>query len=109
MIFLTDAAVEHTKEALAKRGKGLGIRVGVKTTGCSGFAYTLEFVDGPLPSNPPYDVFKTDDVSVFVAPKDLVYLNGLKMDYVKQGLNEGFEFSNPQEASRCGCGESFSV
>lgn len=107
MITLTPTAVEHAKTFLAKRGKGVGIRVATKRNGCSGLAYVLEFVD----QEPEEFVFEFDNdgVKVFVDPKDFVYMNGMKMDYVKKGLNEGFEFINPNESGRCGCGESFSV
>lgn len=106
MIHLTDAAQQHVKSFIANRGKGLGIRVGVKTAGCSGLAYVLEFVDEAQPED---HVFDNDGVSVFVDPKSLVYLDGLQMDYVKNGLNEGFEFNNPNKEGECGCGESFTV
>lgn len=107
MITLTEAAVQHTKEFLEKRGKGIGIRIGTKRNGCSGLAYVLEYVD----QEPEEFIFQFDNdgIKVFVDPKDYVYLNGLKMDYVKKGLNQGFEFTNPNESGRCGCGESFSV
>jgi len=106
MITLTYAAARKITQTLARRGRGLGIRVGVKTTGCSGLAYVLEYVDKKdindieIPVNP---------YSVFVDPKSSVYLNGMTIDYVKKGLNEGFEFVNPNEKDRCGCGESFRV
>lgn len=106
MIHLTPAAAQHIKDFLANRGKGEGIRVGVKTAGCSGLSYVLEFVDEPDPHDERYE---SDGVSVFVDPKSLVYLNGLKMDYVKEGLNEGFKFVNPNQQGECGCGESFTV
>lgn len=106
MIYLTDAAKTHVKNFLTNRGKGVGIRVGVKTAGCSGLAYVLEFVDDVQPED---HVFDNDGVSVFVDPKSLVYLDGLQMDYVKNGLNEGFEFNNPNKEGECGCGESFTV
>jgi iron-sulfur cluster assembly protein len=106
MITLTEKAINKIAQNIVKRGKGVGIRVGVKTTGCSGLAYVLEYVD----------VFdetdwsaKFDSFNVFVSPKDAPYLNGLTIDYVRQGLNEGFEFTNPNERDRCGCGESFRV
>lgn len=106
MIFVTENAATKIKQHLIKRGKGYGIRIGVKTTGCSGLAYVLEFVDDPATT----DVeIKTNGCSVYVDPKSLPYLQGLTMDYMKKGLNEGFEFINPNESSRCGCGESFNV
>jgi iron-sulfur cluster assembly protein len=91
---------------LTKRGKGLGIRLGVRTTGCSGLAYVLEYIDNV---NPEDIAFEQDGFVVVVDPKSSVYLNGLEVDYVRQGLNEGFEFNNPLEKDRCGCGESFRV
>lgn len=108
MISLTERAAEKVKLNLQKRGKGIGIRVGVKTTGCSGLAYVLEYVD--IDKNIIDQlVVEQQGVKVFVDKKSLVYLNGLTMDWVKQGLNEGFEFKNPNEKNKCGCGESFNV
>jgi iron-sulfur cluster assembly protein len=106
MIVLTDSAKIQIKKNLLRRQKGKGIRLGVRTTGCSGLAYVLEYVD-EITSD--LDNFVFDDVSVFISKRDQVYLAGLTMDYIKQGLNEGFEFINPNELARCGCGESFSV
>lgn len=106
MIHLTENAAQHIRDFLANRGKGEGIRVGVKTSGCSGLAYVLEFVDD---INPHDETFEHFGVKIFVDPKSLVYLNGLEMDYVKNGLNEGFEFNNPNKKGECGCGESFTV
>jgi iron-sulfur cluster assembly protein len=106
MITLTEMAATKVKRTLERRGKGLGIRVGVKTTGCSGLAYTLEYVDNADPLDIQYDTY---DVKVFVDPKSHVYVNGLIMDWVRNGLNEGFDFRNPNERDRCGCGESFRV
>jgi len=108
MISLTERAAEKVKHNLARRGKGLGIRVGVKTTGCSGLAYVLEYVDTP-PITRDQFVYDNHGVKVYVDGKSAVYLTGLEMDWVKQGLNEGFEFKNPNEKAKCGCGESFSV
>lgn len=106
MIHLTENAATHIRNYLHNRGKGEGIRVGVKTSGCSGLAYVLEFVD----ENNAYDqVFEQHGVKVFIDPKSLIYLEGLEMDYVKNGLNEGFEFNNPNKKGECGCGESFTV
>ena len=107
MITLTDSAVKKVKRSLAQRGKGQGIRVGVKTTGCSGLAYVLEYVDyfDPFVEH----ITKCQDVLIIVDPKHELYLTGLEIDYVKQGLNEGFEFRNPNERDRCGCGESFRI
>ena len=89
-----------------KRGKGIGIRLGVKTSGCSGMAYVLEYVDQLEEED---SVFEFDGVKVVVDPKSLVYLDGTELDFVKEGLNEGFQFNNPNVASECGCGESFNV
>lgn len=106
MINLTENAAKHITDFIKNRGKGEGIRVGVKTSGCSGLAYVLEFVD-EIDSHD--EVYLSHGVKVFVDPKSLVYLDGLEMDYVKNGLNEGFEFSNPNKKGECGCGESFTV
>lgn len=105
-ITMTEAAAKHVQNHLANRGKGVGIRLGVKTTGCSGLAYVLEFVDQLEDDD---QVFEDHGVKVVVDPKSLVYLDGTELDYVKQGLNEGFEFKNPNVAGECGCGESFTV
>ena len=105
-ITVTAAAARHIKGQLSQRGKGLGIRLGVRTSGCSGMAYVLEFVDEVDESD---EVFEDNGVSVFVDPKSLVYLDGTELDFVREGLNEGFKFSNPNVASECGCGESFNV
>jgi len=107
MITLTDRAAEKIKRSLTKRGHGIGIRVGVRTTGCSGLAYVLEYVDFYSPLD---DVtFESNDVTLVIDHKSQVYLSGLEVDYVRNGLNEGFEFTNPNERDRCGCGESFRV
>lgn len=106
MIQLTEKAAQKIKSHIERRGQGKGIRVGVKTTGCSGLAYVLEFVDSPEDID---EIFKSHGVDVYVNPKSLVYVNGLEIDYLKKGLNEGFEFINPNERDRCGCGESFRV
>ena len=106
MITLTEQAAVKVKKQLTNRGKGLGIRVGVKTTGCSGLAYTVEYVDKSTEN----DVsFISNDVNIYVDKKSLIYLEGIKMDWIKQGLNGGFDFINPQEIDRCGCGESFRI
>lgn len=106
MITVTNTASKKILANLAKRGQGLGIRLGVKTTGCSGLAYVLEYID-QLES---IDiVFEQDGFVVVVDPKSSVYLDGVELDYVRQGLNEGFEFNNPLEKDRCGCGESFRI
>ena len=106
MISLTPLAAEKVRYHLDRRGQGQGIRVGVRTTGCSGLAYVLEFVDA---ENSTDLVFESNGVNVYVDPKSLVYVDGITMDWQKKGLNEGFEFINPKEKDRCGCGESFRV
>lgn len=108
MIELTELAAEKVKALLEKRGKGLGIRVGVRTTGCSGLAYTLEYVD-TAPLTRDQFVSESHGVKVWVDGKSAVYVDGMTMDWQKRGLNEGFEFINPKETARCGCGESFTV
>ena len=106
MISLTELAAEKVKTQLERRGKGLGIRIAVKTTGCSGLSYVMEYVDVPMPEDMS---FVSRSVHVFVDPKSLVYVDGIEMDWVRNGLNEGFDFKNPNEKARCGCGESFTV
>jgi iron-sulfur cluster assembly protein len=106
MISLTEPAAKKIKSYLQKRGHGLGIRVGVRTTGCSGLAYVLEYIDNTVEHD---QVFETHGVNVYIDPKSLIYMQGLEMDWVRNGLNEGFEFRNPNERDRCGCGESFRV
>lgn len=106
MISLTERAAEKVKYNLQKRGKGIGIRIGVKTTGCSGLAYVLEYVDSVFQGD---RIFESNGVHVYIDGKSLAYLNGIEMDWVRNGLNEGFEFKNPNEKSKCGCGESFNV
>lgn len=106
MITLTENAATHVRKFLAKRGKGIGLRVGVRTSGCSGMAYTLEFIDE---ANAEDQQFESHGVKVLVDPKSLSYLDGTELDYVREGLNEGFKFNNPQVKEQCGCGESFSV
>jgi iron-sulfur cluster assembly protein len=105
-VTLTEVAAKHVGAQLAARGKGLGIRLGVTTTGCSGMAYVLEFVDEV---NDVDQVFENHGIKIVVDPKSLVYLDGTEMDFVKSGINEGFEFHNPNVKGECGCGESFSV
>ncbi|HFB64987.1 MAG TPA: iron-sulfur cluster assembly protein IscA [Aeromonadales bacterium] len=105
-IVLTEAAAKQMQDSLAHRGKGLGIRLGITTTGCSGFAYVMEFADDLKQDD---EVFEDHGVKVIVDKKSQVYLDGTEVDYVKNGLNEGFEFSNPNSKGECGCGESFSV
>ena len=106
MITVTEAAARKIKQNLQRRGSGIGIRIGIRTTGCSGLAYVLEYVDRV---NDEDTVFTSQDVSVIVDAKSLPVLGNLDVDYVRQGLNEGFEFNNPVEKDRCGCGESFRV
>jgi iron-sulfur cluster assembly protein len=108
MITVTDTASNRIKQNLSKRGKGVGIRIGVRTTGCSGLAYTMEYVD-IYEAEVGVTNFAQQDFVVLVDAKSLAYLNGLTMDWVRSGLNEGFDFVNPNERDRCGCGESFRV
>ena len=105
-ITLTQPAADRVRTFLAGRGKGVGVRLGVRTSGCSGLAYVLEFVD-ELDENDA--VFEDRGVKVIVDPKSLVYLDGTELDYAKEGLNEGFKFNNPNVKGECGCGESFNV
>lgn len=105
-ITLTTAAADRVRKFLVKRGKGEGLRLGVRTTGCSGKAYVLEFVDAIGPEDV---VFESNGVKVIVDPKSLVYLDGTELDFAREGLNEGFKFNNPNVKGECGCGESFSV
>ncbi len=105
-VTLTDRAAEHVRRYIEKRGKGVGLRLGVKTTGCSGLAYKLEFADEVQPED---REFESHGVRVLVDPKSLAYLEGTELDFVREGLNEGFKFNNPNEKDRCGCGESFNV
>lgn len=105
-ISLTEAAAKHVQDFLDNRGKGVGLRLGVKTTGCSGMAYVLEFADE---INPEDTVFEDRGVKVVIDPKSLVYLDGTELDYTREGLNEGFKFNNPNVKGECGCGESFTV
>jgi len=108
MITVTDTAQTKIKKNLERRGKGVGIRLGVKTTGCSGLAYTLEYVD-KYESEVGVTNFGHQDFVLLVDAKSLAYLDGLTMDWVRNGLNEGFEFINPNSRGECGCGESFRV
>lgn len=109
MISLTETAALKVKTQLAQRPQSLGLRIGVKTTGCSGLAYVLEYVDSPQGPRADDLSFVSNGVHVFVDPKSLVYLEGIEMDWIKKGLNEGFDFINPNERDRCGCGESFRI
>ena len=103
---LTEIAAQRVQNFLKSRGKGIGLRLGVKTTGCSGMAYVIEFVDELDDSD---TVFETNGVKVVVDPKSLIFLDGTQVDFSKEGLNEGFQFINPNAKDACGCGESFTV
>lgn len=105
-ISMTEAAAKHVQRSLEGRGKGEGIRLGVRTTGCSGLAYVLEFVDELVAEDL---VFENHGVKVIIDPKSLVYLDGTELDFTREGLNEGFKFNNPNVRGECGCGESFNV
>lgn len=105
-VTLTDKAANHISKFLEKRGKGVGLRLGVRTTGCSGMAYKLEFVDEQAPED---HVFESLGIKLFVDPKSMPYLEGIELDFAREGLNEGFKFNNPNEKARCGCGESFTI
>jgi iron-sulfur cluster assembly protein len=102
---VTDTAAERILRQIERRGRGLGIRIGVRTTGCSGLAYTLEFVDQEVAM----EYHDINGVRIYLDPKHKPYLSGMTIDYQRKGLNEGFEFINPNERDRCGCGESFTV
>ena len=106
MISVTDIASKKIKSNLTRRGQGVGIRLGVRTTGCSGLAYQLEYVDELSPED---IVFEGHGVKVLIDPKSLAYIDGTELDFVREGLNEGFRFNNPNERDKCGCGESFRV
>jgi iron-sulfur cluster assembly protein len=105
-VTLTPTAASHIAAHIAKRGKGLGLRLGVRTTGCSGLAYKLEYADEALPEDLQ---FESHGVKVVVDPKSLPYLEGTELDFTREGLNEGFKFNNPNVKDECGCGESFNV
>lgn len=105
-VTLTERAARHIASFIDRRGKGIGIRLGVKTSGCSGMAYKLEYVDETLDDD---IVFDSHGVKVVVDRKSLAYLDGTVMDFVREGLNEGFRFDNPNARNQCGCGESFNV
>jgi iron-sulfur cluster assembly protein len=105
-VTLTERAAKHVSNFIAKRGKGVGLRLGVRTSGCSGMAYTLEFADEIAGDDSQFD---SHGVKVLVDPKSLAYIDGTELDYVREGLNEGFKFNNPNIKSQCGCGESFGV
>ena len=105
-VSMTQAAVTHVQNFLTKRGKGVGLRLGVKTTGCSGMAYKLEYADAVEGDD---QVFESFGVKLLVDPKSLPYIDGTELDFVREGLNEGFKFNNPNVKDECGCGESFTV
>ena len=103
---LSPEAADFIRVQLNKRGRGLGIRLGVKTSGCSGLAYTLEYVDQQQQQDV---IVQAHGVSLYVDPKSMVYLRGTQLDMVTEGLNKGLKFNNPNVKASCGCGESFSV
>lgn len=105
-ITLSESAADRVSRFLENRGSGVGVRLGVKTSGCSGMAYVLEFVDDV---NDDDVVFEDRGVKVIIDQKSMVYLDGTELDYGKEGLNEGFKFNNPNVKDECGCGESFTV
>lgn len=105
-VTLSEAAAKHVKNFIAKRGRGIGLRIGVRTSGCSGMAYKLEFADALDADDLQFDSF---GVTVLVDPKSLPYIDGMELDYTREGLNEGFKFNNPNVKGACGCGESFQV
>ncbi|MCH8502302.1 MAG: iron-sulfur cluster assembly protein IscA [Aliidiomarina sp.] len=105
-ITMSDAAAERVRKFMENRGKGVGLRLGVKTTGCSGLAYVLEFVDQLEDGD---QMFEEKGIKVIVDGKSMVYLDGTELDFVREGLNEGFTFKNPNVKDECGCGESFTV
>ncbi|MDX8380358.1 MAG: iron-sulfur cluster assembly protein IscA [Gallionella sp.] len=105
-VMLSEAAAKHVKTFIAKRGHGIGLRIGVRTSGCSGMAYKLEFADVSEGDDLTFESF---GVVVLVDPKSLPYIEGMELDYTREGLNEGFKFNNPNVKDACGCGESFQV
>ena len=105
-VTMTERAAQHVAGYLQQRGKGVGLRLGVRTTGCSGMAYKLEYADAAQPED---QTFESHGVKIFVDPKSLAYIEGTELDFVREGLNEGFRFNNPNEKNRCGCGESFNI
>jgi len=105
-VTITERAAQHVTNYLEKRGKGVGLRLGVRTTGCSGMAYKLEYADAVQPGD---QSFECHGVKILVDPKSLAYIDGTELDFVREGLNEGFRFNNPNEKNRCGCGESFNI
>lgn len=109
LIAVTSVAADKIQNSIQRRGRGLGIKIGVRTTGCSGLAYTLEFVDEEQGREVCMEHHDINGVRIYLDPKHRPYLYGMTIDYQKKGLNEGFEFVNPNESGRCGCGESFTV
>lgn len=105
-VTMSEAAAKHVANFISKRGKGIGLRLGVRTSGCSGMAYKLEFVDDVADED---EVFETRGLKIVVDPKSLPYIDGTELDFVREGLNEGFKFNNPNVKGECGCGESFNV
>jgi iron-sulfur cluster assembly protein len=105
-VTLTEKAATHVNNYITKRGRGVGLRLGVRTSGCSGMAYKLEFADAAAPEDL---IFESHGVKVLIDPKSLPYLEGTELDFVREGLNEGFKFNNPNVKDECGCGESFNV
>ena len=105
-ISLTPAAADRVRHFLAERGRGVGLRLAVRKTGCSGFAYVVNYADAVLPGD---QVFECQGVSVLVDAASLQLIDGTEVDFVRQGLNEAFRFRNPNVRGECGCGESFSV
>jgi iron-sulfur cluster assembly protein len=105
-ITLTEKAAKHISRYMERRGKGIGLRLGVRTNGCSGLAYTLEYADELAAED---QVFESHGVRVFVDPKSLPYIDGTELDFAREGLNEGFKFQNPNVKNECGCGESFHI
>jgi len=105
-ITLTEKAAKHINRYIERRGKGIGLRFGVNRSGCSGYAYKLEYVDESAPEDA---VFESHGVKVFVDPKSLPLIDGTELDFAREGLNEGFKFNNPNMKEECGCGESFHI
>lgn len=105
-VTLTEKAARQIAKQLEKRGKGLGLRLGVKKAGCSGFAYVIDYADELAPND---RVFEQHGVKVIIKSEELDYLDGIEVDYAREGINEAFRFNNPRAKGTCGCGESFTV
>jgi iron-sulfur cluster assembly protein len=105
-VSMTERAAQHVAAFISKRGRGVGVRLGVRTSGCSGMAYKLEYADAP---NPEDTEFQSHGVRIFVDAQSLAYLDGTELDFVREGLNQGFKFNNPRAKDSCGCGESFRI